>query len=48
MALPPPFADGVGEPPQLCGTLDPAAEAAQRFRPRRVLDDNIPLWFDQA
>ena len=47
MALPPPFANAVGEPPLLCGTLDPAAEAALRFRPRRVLDDNIPLWFDQ-
>ena len=47
--LPPPFANGfaAGAAPELCGTLDPATEAALRFRPRRVLQDNIPVWFDQ-
>src|ERR1700752_1577493 len=47
--LPPPFANGfaAGAGPERCGTLDPATEAALRFRPRRVLQDNIPVWFDQ-
>ena len=31
----------------MCGTVDEATAAAMRFRPRRVLDDNTPLWFDQ-
>jgi hypothetical protein len=48
-ALPPPFSAGAvaGEPAQVCGSLGPIAEAALRLRPRRVLDDSIPLAFDQ-
>lgn len=34
-------------PAELCGTLSPAEEAALRFRPRSVLQDNIPLSFEQ-
>lgn len=45
----PPFANGVprGAAPEVCGTLAPEAEAARRFRPRRVLQDNTPVSFDQ-
>jgi hypothetical protein len=48
-ALLPPFARGAvrGAPPEICGTLDPATEAVVRYRPRRLLDDNVPLSFDQ-
>jgi len=50
VALAPPFAQRgapLGEPPLICGTVDGAMAAAMRFRPRRVLQDNTPLWFDQ-
>jgi hypothetical protein len=46
--LPAPFANGVlGAGLEVCGTLAPATEAALRFRPRRVLQDNSPISFDQ-
>jgi len=46
--LPASGADWTGSaPPALCATLDPVAEAALRFRPRQVLQNNIPLSFDQ-
>ena len=50
VALAPPFAQRgapLDEPPLICGTVDGATAPAMRFRPRRVLQDNTPLWFDQ-
>jgi hypothetical protein len=48
--LSPPFAERgtpVGEPAQICGTVDETTEARIRLRPLSVLPDNTPLWFDQ-